>query len=77
MEHMQDSPTQQAIAVVGISFGFPSATNSDTLWELLMSKRNVSQDFPKSRLSIEQIYHPDASRRGQVGVIYSGIERAI
>ena len=63
----KDGPTtQEAIAVVGISFGFPGAKSSDAFWELLMSKRNVSQDFPKSRLNIDQIYHPDPSRRGQV-----------
>ncbi|KAH8879971.1 reducing type I polyketide synthase [Thozetella sp. PMI_491] len=64
-----DGDATKAIAVVGISFGFPAgATTSDTFWKLMMEKKNVSRDFPKERLAIDQIYHPDPTRRGQIPV---------
>ncbi|KAK3321988.1 putative polyketide synthase [Apodospora peruviana] len=64
-----DEDKIEPIAVVGLSFGFPAgATTSEAFWKLMMEKRNVSQDFPKSRLDVDQIYHPDPSRRGQIPV---------
>ncbi|KAE8137530.1 putative polyketide synthase [Aspergillus pseudotamarii] len=58
-----------AIAVVGLSLGFPQdVTTSDALWELMWNKRNTATKVPSERLNIDSIYHPDRHRRGQVPV---------
>lgn len=63
---MKDSP-DSAIAVVGLSLGFPQdVTTSDALWELMWEKRNTATKIPPERLNIDSIYHPDRHRRGQV-----------
>lgn len=57
----------EPIAIVGLSFEFPQdATSSDAFWELLLSKRNTATEFPKDRLNVSAMYHPDRNRRGQV-----------
>jgi acyl transferase domain-containing protein len=62
-----DTDKLEPVAIVGMSFGFPGeATTSQSFWNMMMEKRNASQDFPKERLSIDAIYHPDSNRRGQV-----------
>ncbi|KAI0184479.1 putative polyketide synthase [Xylaria flabelliformis] len=59
----------EPIAIVGISFGFPGEANTtQSFWDLLMSKRNASSEFPKDRLNIDGLYHPDPNRRGQIPV---------
>ncbi|KAB8225746.1 putative polyketide synthase [Aspergillus novoparasiticus] len=63
---MKDST---AIAVIGLSLGFPQdVTTSDALWELMWNKRNTATKVPPDRLNIDSIYHPDRHRRGQVPV---------
>ncbi|PLB54129.1 putative polyketide synthase [Aspergillus steynii IBT 23096] len=58
-----------AIAVVGLSLGFPQdVTTSDALWELMWEKRSTATKVPQERLNIDSIYHPDRHRRGQVPV---------
>lgn len=65
-----DQDRRDPIAIVGVSFGLPAgATTSDTFWKMMMEKRNASQDFPASRLNIDQIYHPDPNRKGQVSFL--------
>lgn len=57
----------EPIAVVGFSLGFPqTATCSDAFWKILVEKRNTVTEFPKSRMNIDAMYHPDSNRRGQV-----------
>jgi acyl transferase domain-containing protein len=63
----QDSTIEppEPIAVVGMAFEFPGgATTEDSLWTLLMQKRCVSSEFPRSRMNIDAFYHP--SRPGAV-----------
>lgn len=57
----------EAIAVVGLSMGFPQgATSSEAFWDILIQKRNTASDFPNARMNINALYHPDLNRRGQV-----------
>ena len=59
------------VAIVGLSFEFPQdITSSDAFWKLLMSKGNTATEFPKNRLAISAMYHPDRNRRGQVSMPY-------
>lgn len=59
----------EPIAIIGFSLGFPQdAVTSDALWEIMMKKRNTATEFPKERMSIDAIYHPDVNRRGQVSL---------
>ncbi|KAK1149446.1 Type I Iterative Polyketide synthase (PKS) [Aspergillus melleus] len=65
---MKDST---AVAVVGLSLGFPQdVTTSDALWQLMWHKRNTATKVPPERLNINAIYHPDRHRRGQVPVAH-------
>lgn len=57
----------EPIAIIGYSLGFPQdVTSSDAFWETMMKKRNTATEFPKERMNINSIYHPDSNRRGQV-----------
>jgi hypothetical protein len=59
----------EPIAVVGFSIGFPQeATSAEAFWEIMMKKKSTATNFPKSRMNIDSMYHPDASRRGQVSI---------
>ncbi len=65
----------EPIAIVGLSFEFPQdATSLDAFWELLMSKRNTATEFPKDRISLSAMYHPDRNRRGQVSVAHPEVD---
>lgn len=65
---MRSDPIEP-IAIVGFSMGFPQdATTSDALWDIMMNKRTTVSEFPKERININSIYHPDTNRRGQVGI---------
>ncbi|KAH8645577.1 hypothetical protein BGZ60DRAFT_535878 [Tricladium varicosporioides] len=64
-----DNDLLEPIAIVGFSIGFPQdATSSDALWKIMMEKRTTSTDFPKNRMNVDAIYHPDPNRRGQISV---------
>lgn len=57
----------EPIAIVGFSIGFPQdATNAEAFWDIMMKKRSTATAFPKDRMNIDAIYHPDTNRRGQV-----------
>ena len=61
----------EPVAIVGLSFEVPQdVTSSDAFWKLLMSKGNTATEFPKNRLAISAMYHPDRNRRGQVSMPY-------
>jgi hypothetical protein len=61
------SDALEAIAIVGMSMGFPQGiTSHEALWKTMMEKRSTASDFPESRMNINGMYHPDSQRRGQV-----------
>ena len=65
-----EGDTVEPIAVVGLSLKFPAeATSAESFWELLMQKRCVSTTFAEDRISLEGVYHSDATRRDTVGSI--------
>jgi Beta-ketoacyl synthase, N-terminal domain len=61
-----DGDILDSIAIVGFSFQFPGATDSDSLWQMMLDKRCVVKEAPKERMNVGGWYHPDSSRRGQV-----------
>ena len=59
----------EPIAIVGLSIGFPQEGDSlDGFWSLLVEGRSTATEFPKDRLSVSAMYHPDPNRRGQVSL---------
>lgn len=45
------------IAVVGFSFKFPEAGDSESaFWEVLENGRNVMTEWPKSRSNVDSFY---------------------
>ncbi len=67
IDRTADMDRLEPVAIVGMSFGFPGEANtSQSLWDMMMSKKNASREFPKDRLDVDGLYHPDPNRRGQV-----------
>ena len=59
----------QPIAVVGSACRFPGgSTSPSSLWELLQSPRDVSEEIPKDRFDIHGYYHPDGAHHGTCNV---------
>lgn len=51
------------LAVVGMSLRFPQdADTAEAFWDMLISKRCASSDFPSERINISAFHYPDASR---------------
>lgn len=69
-----DDDILDPIAIVGFSFQFPGATDSDALWEMMLDKRCVAKEAPKERLNVDGWYHPDSNRRGQVLSIHQAFK---
>lgn len=58
-----DGGVLRPLAVVGMSFRFPSGSTSDqSFWDMLVSKRCASADVPPDRFNIEAHYNPDTKR---------------
>ncbi|KAH8690541.1 polyketide synthase [Talaromyces proteolyticus] len=55
----------EPIAIVGFSFQFPDAEDSESLWKIMVEKRCTVIETPKDRINVDAWYHPDSSRRGQ------------
>ncbi|KAJ8116684.1 hypothetical protein OPT61_g1936 [Boeremia exigua] len=52
----------EPIAVVGIAFKLPGgANNEESLWEMIESGRNVSKDWPSSRVNVDSFYDARSS----------------
>ena len=65
----------ESLAIIGFSLEFPDeVTSSDSLWKLLMEKRNTVKEFPRDRLNVDAMYHPDSNRRGQVSNETSSVQ---
>jgi acyl transferase domain-containing protein len=63
----QQSDRMEGIAVVGMSIRFPEeATTSEGFWDMIMQKRCASKPFPKDRINLKGIYHPDSTRHDTV-----------
>lgn len=56
---------KEPIAIVGLGCRFPGGVNKiESLWQLLMDKKDVSKPIPKDRWDNEAIYDPDPLRPG-------------
>jgi acyl transferase domain-containing protein len=52
--------TMEPIAIVGFAFKLPGGANdADSLWELIESGKNVSKDWPESRINIQSFHGTD------------------
>ena len=66
--HIPSDGVSDSVAIVGLSFSFPQeATSLESFWKLLMDGRGTATEFPQSRISMSNMYHPDQHRKGQVG----------
>jgi acyl transferase domain-containing protein len=60
----------EPIAVVGFAFKLPGGANStEKFWEIIESGRNVSKEWPRTRLNIESFH--DVDPRNPNSVRYS------
>lgn len=57
----------EPIAIVGMSLRFPGQASSiQGFWDLMLAGRCASRSFPKDRISVKGIHHPDRSRQDTV-----------
>ncbi|KAB8227946.1 uncharacterized protein BDW43DRAFT_316356 [Aspergillus alliaceus] len=62
-----DTDKLKPLAIVGLDFRFPEdATSTEGLWEMLLEKRCAMTEYPKDRLEIDSLYHPDTQRRDTI-----------
>ena len=65
--HSSDQNRFEPIAVIGMSLKFPGdAVSADALWDMLLSRRCVSKEFPKDRINIDAFYDPNPKRPNRV-----------
>ncbi|KAL8707331.1 MAG: hypothetical protein Q9220_007621 [cf. Caloplaca sp. 1 TL-2023] len=63
------STQPEPIAIVGSGCRFPGgATSPSSLWHLLQSPRDVSQDITDDRFNAQSIYHPNGLHHGTTNV---------
>ena len=57
----------EPIAIVGMSYKFPQGANTDeAFWDMLMSKRCASTEFPADRMNIDAFHSSDQKRLGRI-----------
>jgi acyl transferase domain-containing protein len=60
---MDDAPAMPPIAIVGMSLRLPGGIRStEALWELLLSKKDISVEIPKTRFEVDSFYSPERPR---------------
>jgi acyl transferase domain-containing protein/acyl carrier protein/NAD(P)-dependent dehydrogenase (short-subunit alcohol dehydrogenase family)/1,4-dihydroxy-2-naphthoyl-CoA synthase/SAM-dependent methyltransferase len=64
-------PTQDAIAVIGMSCRFPQAPNIDAYWQVLQSGRSCIGEIPPDRWPIADFFAPDPDEAVAQGKSYS------
>ncbi|MFJ6851027.1 SDR family NAD(P)-dependent oxidoreductase [Streptomyces sp. NPDC091271] len=65
------APTEDAIAVIGMSGRFPQARNLREFWENLAAGRDCVTEIPEGRWPLEGFYHPDRDEAVAAGLSYS------
>jgi len=59
----------EPVAIIGMAFNFPQGAVSDeSFWDMLVSKRNASTDFPKDRMNIEAFHDADPKKLNTVNI---------
>ncbi|KAK5996308.1 Reducing polyketide synthase pksF [Cladobotryum mycophilum] len=59
----------EPLAVIGLAFEFPQdATSEESFWQMICDGRSASTEFPRSRLNIDALYHPDEDRPSSIPV---------
>lgn len=56
------------IAIIGTACRLPGGVHdSESLWNMLIEKRDGWSEMPKDRFTTEGFYHPNPNKRGAVG----------
>ncbi|EFL43486.1 non-ribosomal peptide synthetase/polyketide synthase Ta1 [Streptomyces griseoflavus Tu4000] len=63
-------PTEDAVAVIGMSGRFPMARNLREFWENLATGRDCVTEIPEDRWPLEGFYHPDRDEAVAAGLSY-------
>ncbi len=61
----------EPIAIIGMSGRFPQARNIGEMWQILAEGRDVVQEIPDDRWSLEGFFHPDPQEAKTQGKSYS------
>lgn len=62
------------IAIIGMGFRGPAdATDVNSLWKMLLEKREGYSPIPKKRWNNDAFYHPDYARHGAVRCAWLGL----
>ncbi len=70
---MHSSPTNDPIAIIGMSCRFPGGANSpEEFWQTLISGRNVISDIPASRWNKHEYYDADKDTPGKMHTMRGG-----
>ncbi|MBT2404443.1 MULTISPECIES: SDR family NAD(P)-dependent oxidoreductase [unclassified Streptomyces] len=64
------APTEDAVAVIGMSGRFPMARNLREFWENLATGRDCVTEIPEGRWPLEGFYHPDRDEAVAAGLSY-------
>nr|QZA73306.1 type I polyketide synthase [Streptomyces sp.] len=64
------APTEDAVAVIGMSGRFPMARNLREFWENLATGRDCVTEIPEERWPLEGFYHPDRDEAVAAGLSY-------
>ncbi|EAW07064.1 putative polyketide synthase [Aspergillus clavatus NRRL 1] len=55
------------LAIVGLDLRFPQdATSAEELWKMLLEKRCAMTEYPKDRMEIDSLYHPNSRRKDTI-----------
>ena len=65
-------PTDDAVAIVGLSCRFPGAANADEFWRLLSAGRDAISEVPADRWNIDEFYDPDPDTPGKMSTRFGG-----